>query len=480
MKYPTNIKDCHSLLDECFSIIEALKSEMDQKLSLVNEEITSLKSELKELKGKNSRNSHKPPSSDGLQKKPAFPRKKNKKQGGQKGHKGNTLKAVTDPDYQILLPLPSHCDGCGNALNGEIKVKSSRQIFDLPPQKLEVTEYVSREQSCSCGKNHVAFFPDHIKAPVQYGNSVRAFTTILNNEYNLSIHKIEQLFNDLYGYDLNASTIIVNNERCYQLLEDTETYIKEQIINSEVSHYDETGVRVAGKLHWMHVACTTLYTFLFVHPKRGREALDDAQIIENTPNWVVHDCWKPYFKYQNPNHVLCGAHLLRELTALDERGSGWADGLKQFLLLLYEMTDSGTGCLTYKEQKWANDLYDEICSEADLIEPQPIKEPNKRGRPKATKGRNLLDRFLKYKSAIIAFAFHKEVPFTNNIAERALRPVKTKQKVAGSLRTFKGAQTYARIRSFIDSTRKSNRNIFNELIRVFNGCSFLINQKIPT
>lgn len=436
--------------------------------------LSSMEEEIRELKGKNSENSHKPPSSDGLQKKPAFPRKKNKKQGGQKGHRGNTLQAVVEPDYQILLPLPTHCDDCGNAIEGEIKVRASRQVFDLPSQKLEVTEYVSRRQACTCGKTHIACFPENITAPVQYGSSVRAFTTILNNEYNLPIHKIEQLFTDLYGYDLNASTIIANNKRCYDLLASTEEYIKEQIINSEVSHYDETGMRVAGRLHWMHVACTTLYTFLFVHPQRGSEALNHVQIIENVQNWIVHDCWKSYFKYKEGKHALCGAHLLRELTALDEQGSEWAQALKQFLLLLYEMTHSGKLALTKKEQKWASSIYDEICAMADLIEPKPIKEPNKRGKPKATTGRNLLNRFIKHKSAVIAFAFYQQVPFTNNIAERALRPVKTKQKVAGSLRTLKGAQIYARIRSFIDTSRKFNKNIFNELIRLFNGMSFLL------
>ncbi len=112
---------------------------------------------------------------------------------------------------------------------------------------------------------------------------------------------------------------------------------------------------------------------------------------------------------------------------------------------------------------------------ANQEEPLP-KQRYANKRPKQTKGRNLLNRLVKYKSSVLAFAHYQQVPFTNNQAERDVRPTKTKIKVAGCFRTKKGADIYARIQSFISTTRKHQRNVFNELVAVFDGCSFLTAQ----
>lgn len=474
MQLPDNIADCHIIINVLLKKLELFEQRINEQDAIILSQQKKI-AELEERLSKNSKNSHKPPSSDGLKKKPAFSRKTNKKRGGQTGHKGNTLQMVAQVDHTEVLYLKGQCScGC-NLASLPSKVHQVRQVFEMNA-KFDVTEFVQMAAACSCGQYHQSKFPDQVRGPVQYGNGVRAFTTLLTNDYNLSVGKVKQLFSDLFGYALNESTVQSNNERCYNKLESTAKAIKQRVIDSPVSHYDETGLRTAGKLYWLHVACTNLFTFLQIHPKRGKEAMDEMDVLTQTKGWIVHDCWTSYFDYTAGKHAICAAHLIRELTALQERGSPWAALFIKLLFELYELTDEGKSKLDDFGIRQANQLFDQICQYADNLEPIPYKEPRKRGRPKATKGRNLLIRLIKHKEAVLAFAFHTEVPFTNNLAERAIRPTKTKQKVSGCLRTVKGAQRYARIRSFIDTARKHNRNIFNELKNIFNGHSFILDE----
>jgi len=469
LNLPKDILGCHELIKE--------QSVQNQNLQKQVNLLMAKVSELEDRLNKNSRNSDKPPSSDGLKKKnisPAFPRKKGKKNGGQQGHKGKTLEMSTRVDY-IKLHLPTECD-CGNDLDiVQAEVIEVRQVFDIPPPKLEITEHRKLQCSCdSCGNLMKGEFPQNVKAPVQYGNGVRSLVVLLNIAFKLPLKKIQTLFNDLFGYAINESTIINATQKCYQQLEASEKVIRKNLLEKLVAHFDETGLRVKGKLHWLHVCCDDLFTYLFVHCKRGKEALQDvASILPDFKNRAIHDCWSSYFNFTQCLHGICGAHLLRELTALEEKQIQWAIWFKRYLMTLYLMTDKGKSQLTTKQQEKAIQLFEKIWNHADRIEPPPKKSTSGRGKPKATKGRNLLIRLKKHQEAVLAFAFYKEVPFTNNQAERDLRPAKIKQKVAGSFRTLEGAQIYARIHGFISTTRKHQFSIFNELQTTFDGDNFL-------
>lgn len=461
LNLPNDIAGLHAMIVELLQRVEHLESEN------------------KELKAKlnaNSNNSSRPPSSDGLKKRPAIPKSKSKRRGGQKGHKGKTLKMVKTADYVVEL-CPPKCS-CGTSLLlAKKKCKAVRQVFDLPDPQLEVTEY--QQQSCSCpncGKENVGKFPQGISPNTQYGSGVRALVTLLNINYKIPFKKIKRLFTDLYGYSLNESTQINTLKKCYNLLEQSEAQIKEQLLVSQVNHFDETGLRVAGKLHWLHNSSSTLYTYLFVHASRGKKALlDPVSLLPHYKGWAVHDCWASYFKFNQCKHSICGAHLLRELQGLVDRKSNWAKEMHSLLLEMYKQTNQGKSKLD-KPLKYIR-KYNQICRKADEEEPPPIINP--RGKPKRTKGRNLLNRLVKYKDAVLAFAKHTFIPFTNNLAERDIRHAKVKQKIAGSFRTKYGADIYARIHSFTSTLRKYqlhkpdiNLNIFKELIAVFNGKPF--------
>ena len=440
--------------------------ESNQKLGEENKRLKEENGELRGQIGLNSKNSHKPPSSDGYSKKTALPKTSGKKQGGQKGHKGKTLEMVRHPD-EIVRHYVRQCSCCGKTLDerAAIGIGEKRQVFDIPTPKLAVVEHQVYISYC-CKQRQVADFPLEIAAPVQYGNRLLAMSSVLNTDYRLPFKKISQLFEDLYGYAVNGSTLIAANESLYDSLAPVEEYIKEGILASEVAHFDETGARVAGKLHWFHTACTPLHTYLFVHTHRGKEALqDEASIFQDFSHWAVHDCWASYFAQSTCQHSLCNAHLLRELFNLVEQNSIWATQMQDLLFQMYQQSQKATQILADKPHWIAR--YEAICKQADEEEPPP--QIGKRGKPKNSKGRNLLNRLVQHQAAVLAFAFEQNVPFTNNLAEQALRCIKVKLKVAMSFRTFEGAQIYARIQTCIATFRKQGLPIFYTILNSRSG-----------
>lgn len=440
-------------------------------------EIQRLRAENEELKARlsqTSANSHKPPASQGYQKKPvikpALPKVPGKKPGGQPGHPGKTLEMLPAPDT-IQRHQATHCQQCGLALTDQGQVVARRQVFDLPKPRLFVEEHQLIAHQCRCGCQQTGQFPDAVAAPVQYGPRIHAHSILLNVDYRVPFDKIKTFWAELIGYAYNGATLQTAQTNVCERLEPVEEQIKEQLIAAQVCHFDETGVRVAGKLHWLHVACNAQYTHLFVHAKRGQEALGSAQsVFENCHNWIVHDCWSSYFRAGKGRHSLCGAHLLRELTAQIEGGSQWASAMHAYLLRAYQATRCGP--LTLADQgRWRAE-YEQLCQQADAEEIPTLvffKKDGSTGGSKRTKGRNLLARLLDHQAAVLAFAFEDGVPFTNNQAERDLRPAKVKQKVSNCFRTLAGAACYARISSFVSTMRKNGLNVVEQLTNVLSG-----------
>lgn len=448
------------------SLLKDLVLTLLTRIDDLEAENASLKSDNADLRlrlNQNSQNSHKPPSSDGLSKKPALPHTSGKKTGGQVGHKGKTLEMVSHPDVVVVHHVP-FCSCCSKVFTAcDVKqIGTKRQVFDIPSPRLEVTEHQIGFISC-CGQLHKGLFPDAVSQPVQYGTKIKALSVLLNVDYKMPIEKIEQLFGDLYACSFNESTVLSANVKCFEALEATEQTIKAEILKSKVVHFDETGMRVAGQLHWFHVSSTNLFTYLFVHAKRGRQALQsEYALIKDFKNWAIHDCWQSYFDFDACNHALCNAHILRELESLKENGSIWANEMHQFLRELFNLSQKAT-IIVPDKALWV-EKYRAICQNAEVQEPPPIQ--GKIGKPKSSVGRNLLNRLVRHQDGIIAFAFIQDIPFTNNQAERDIRCLKTKQKVATSFRTFNGAQNYARIQSFVSTSRKHKMNVFKNLINI--------------
>ena len=445
----------------------------NEELRSVNEELKSenkrLREEISELRGRlnmNSRNSSKPPSSDGLSKKPGLPKGPPKKSGGQPGHKGDTLRMVERAD-EVVLHHAGSCPVCEKVFGESdvVEIIGRRQVFDIPEPRLLVTEHRTGLIRC-CGHSHCGVFPADVTQPTQYGPRILANCVVLNNDYKVPVEKIGRLGADLWGCKLNAGTILAANARMYAGLEAVEATIKQAILASGTVCFDETGLRAEQKLHWCHTACTALFTHLFVHPKRGKEALNsEYSVLKDYTGRAVHDCWPSYFDYKNCLHSLCCAHLLRELLGLAQSGSKWAVPMHDHVLAMYRARNKADGPLEDRDY-WLR-IFHRICRDAD--EEEPPTQKGKKGRPKSSKGRNLLHRLVNYTDEWFAFAFEQGVPFTNNQAERDIRVVKTKQKVATNFQTLKGARHFARIQAFASTLRKHSMNVFKHFTMVLEG-----------
>ena len=307
---------------------------------------------------KNSSNSSKPPSSDGYQKPaPKSLRKPSgKKSGGQPGHEGNTLARVENPDRLIVHPVDV-CS-CGADLSKTAaQAYESRQVFDLPKPKLDVTEHRCEIKECpDCGERITASFPEEVTAPVQYGSSFRSLLVYLKDGQLLPLDRISQLCADLFGYNVNPSTIESARRACYDILQPFEVGLKEVLVCSDLLHADESGLRVEEKLHWLHVVSNRLFTFFGVHERRGRQAQDDFGILSHFTGILMHDFWKPYLTYACV-HVLCNAHHLRELVFLfEELHQKWAGRMKSLLLKMLECVQNQppniTGLTTRMCKPW--------------------------------------------------------------------------------------------------------------------------------
>jgi transposase len=333
---PKTIEACHELIRQLLLVIERQQAEIEE-----------LKVEVAELRAKlnqNSQNSSRPPSSDGFNKpnpKPAFTKKK-KRRGGQLGHRGKTLKRVENPDVVIdCEPLDCVC-GKGQWID-KVEIIEARQVFELPDPRLEVLEYRRIKRVCRCGLTNCGEFPEKVVAPVQYGEKVQTLVTLLSVHGCLSYRKIGQLFADIYGYQLNAATAQEMVKRTAQVMPMEE--IKAGIVESEVAHFDETGIRENGKLKWIHNASTEKLTYQFVHEKRGKEAMrSENSVLPKYQGVAIHDCLESYFGFTGFKHGTCNSHILRELNGIIENNeSKWGASMKKLMLKMYVESEFGGG-----------------------------------------------------------------------------------------------------------------------------------------
>ena len=462
-----------------------LSSRREQVLQLVRrnpkaaaEHILTLEDKVSELEGRlklNSTNSSKPPSSDGLQK-PApksLREKSGRKPGGQPGHCGHTLKQVEKPDHTQIHSLEiCACGKCGGVSLKNVPALDyeRRQVFDLPPLRLEVTEHQAEIKRCPVsGLSVRAAFPADVEAPVQYGPHFRGLMLYLSNQQILPFERLRQVCKDLFGQPLSLGTLAAINERASQALAPVERAIIQGLTQAPAVNADESGLRVAGRLHWLHVASTALLTFFGVHSHRGTEAMDALGVLPHCRCWLIHDFWKPYLKY-DALHALCNQHLLRELKFLFEQcGQLWAHQLSRFLLDWKNDPRTKDG-LDEEAFHHAHRHYRAIIAKGRKAYP---RRKSGQGRTKQHKATNLLDRLEDYDLNVLAFLVDPNVPFTNNQGEQDIRMIKVKQKISGCFRTLDGAQCFARIRSYLSTCRKQGINLWDACFQAALGQPFM-------
>ena len=454
------------------AVIAALQAQNAELLTLV----AALQARIADLErqlGLNSGNSGKPPSSDGLKKKPArvssLRERSGKKTGGQKGHPGKTLSRTETPDATIDH-FPETCTACGAALSEAMATgHAARQVFDLPdPQPLTVTEHRAHQCRCTaCGAETRAAFPADVTAPVQYGARIAACVIYLLHYQLLPEKRLAELMSDLFGVNLATATIASMSRTCAARFQGFAAVVRDHVAAAAVKHLDETGFRIGGKTQWLHIASTILLTFYRISPKRG-------SLPGNVTGIVVHDHWKPYYTLKGVLHALCNAHHLRELQALVEiEKEDWARKMQRLLrrachaanLARQQGVPLSPLLIALIER-----CYDNILREGFAFhETRPTlisaaAKARRRGRQPRRIGHNLLLRLSTRQSDVLRFLSDPTVPFTNNLAERDGRMMKLRQKISGGFRSEDGATDFGVIRSLLSTAKKQGWNLLQTLI----------------
>jgi transposase len=427
---------------------------------------------------KNSRNSSKPPSGDGFGKRTKSLRPNGERpSGGQKGHPGSTLAWREEVD-EVVVHRMLQCQGCGTSLrDAPVLGWDLRQVHDLPPLKLVVSEHQAEEKQCPCcGEVNRAAFPADVTSVVQYGCNLKGVMVYLMEAQLLPSERVCELLREVLSGELSEGTLYNARQQYYEQLQPVEQHLKAGMQQAGVGHFDETGMRVGGQLMWLQVACTSGLTYYCVHAKRGRVAMDAMDILPSFTGQSIHDSWSSYAHYDY-QHGLCNAHHLRELRFVVERyEQSWADEMMTLLVEIKDQVEVAQACgrdgLSGEQLSEFERRYGALIEQGLVANPLPVidpEHPKSKGRIKQSPPKNLLDRLQANQRAVLAFMDDFRVPFDNNQAERDLRMMKLKQKISGGFRSLEGAQMFCRIRGYISTLRKQGIPVLDALRRVLVG-----------
>ena len=436
---------------------------------------------LEKAAGQDSSNSSKPPSSDGV-----VPRKKRaerraearavgRKSGKQPGAPGAHLRR-RGPDA-VFTHGPQCCGGCGMGMDGAGVVGTEvRQVIDLIPARLHVSEHVVERRRCACGHETTGVFPEAARAPVCWGPEVRALAVYLLDRQHLPVARCAELLGDVLGAKVSTGWLCSLQLEAAGRLDPFLDEVRSQLAVAAVLCADETGTALSTGKAWVHTIATGLLTLLAAHPKRGVEALTDMGVLAAYNGTVVHDGWRPYENIGSFNHAQCGAHFLRHLDAAAEvhANKAWATTMRQCLLAARTAAeiaaDAGKRQVPAKIAAQLRAEYTNAINAAFALCP-PGPPPRRRG----TGGwlawqrdtYNLANRFRNEQHQILRLLDDTRVPFTNNLAERALRMVKIHDKISGTFRSNQHLDAFVTIRSYLQTAGKHHINHLTALRQLF-------------
>ena len=454
-----------------------LRAENAQVRQLLEEALQKIKDLEARLK-QHSQNSNWPSSRDlGKKKKPkkSLRRKSGQKPGGQKGHQGKTLEFVAEPDT-VSVHRPDTCQHCAEKLSPDVEsvAVQKRQVHDLPPVKIEVTEHQVETVECpSCGGLSHGEFPETVTNPVQYGSRIKQLALYLKHQQLIPYDRVRQLLSDLFELSISPGSLQNFTRKAAKQLSPIMDDVKDALVQSPVIHVDESGFYIGGERHWLHVTSTNDLTYYYPHRQRGRKAFNALGILPKYEGRAIHDHFSSYWGY-DCDHGLCNVHHLRELHAVTESDKQpWSQRMATLLLRAKHRVDQakadGKTALDPDKLAQIDRVFNRLIAAAIKAYPPPETgwPRGSRGCVKKPKPLNLAERLAKRKSEVLAFVHDFKVPFDNNLAERDIRMLKVQQKISGCFRSQQGAEDFCHIRGYISTMRKQGFNVWDALGSVF-------------
>ncbi len=380
-----------------------------------------------------------------------------------KGKKENDERfANSQTEERITISGVDFCESCGEDLK-DVKSERHERRTKIDIIFTKIVEHVDAEvKICpECQVSNRGKFPQEMRGVLQYGLGIKAYVIDLLIAQMISLNRIQKSIKTLIGKMISEATILKYVKQLYEALESWEKTSVERILKMAAINADETSLRVNKRNYWIHVYSAEDITLKFLHLKRGKEAIEDIDIIPKYGGTVIHDCWASYLSYHNCRHGLCGSHLLRELTfVFESNGYKWASNMKKLLQETCKIVSKRTNKkLKNDEIKNLKKRYRNILTRAQKELPEIVKKKSgKRGRVAKSDAHNLWERLKNHEQAVLLFAKDSAVSFTNNRAERDLRMGKVKQKVSGCFRTEFYAKCYCRISSYLQTMANKGYN----------------------
>jgi transposase len=460
-------------------------AERDERIVKDDERIAELEQRLAELErriGQNSGNSSTPSSRDPVaerqrqaetrRKKAEQGRASKRSKGKQRGSKGSNLASSPDPD-EIVDHRPDRCGDCGSDLAGASeKGYSARQRIEIPPITPTVIEHRAHTLLCDCGCETTAAFPPEVRAPVSYGPRVRAIVAYLLGRQHLPNRRVAETMADLFALPISSGAVDAVYAEAGRRLKVFVAALVVLLKSLPVLHVDETTDRIGTVNCWMHVASTGLYTLIHASVTRGYEAIEEAGILAGYTGVLVHDRLALYWKLRKAKHGLCGAHLLRDLAdvAVVHTQTAWASGLAGLLVEINAACEkarlAGLKQLGPSCQRGFAKRYDDLVAAGLRANPEPTRRKRS---PLERRSFNLVSAFATHRRSILRYMYNLEVGFTNNQAERDLRPTKLHRKISGCFRSNAGAERFAHLRSYLSTTKKNGVSVIDALMQLFEG-----------
>lgn len=376
----------------------------------------------------------------------------------------------------VTVSKAETCSSCGSSLTDVPCHQHERRTrIDIVFEK--VAEHVDAEikQCPNCKSTVKGEFPEDMVGKLQYGNGLKAFAIHLIVSQMVALNRVQKQISAMIGNVIAESTLLKFVLRLFQSLEAWERSAIKEILEAPSIHVDETSFRVQKKNHWIHVYSSGGITLKLLHRKRGKQAIEELNIIPRYGGVIIHDCWASYLSYDNCGHGLCGSHLLRELTFIvDSNQYRWADNMRKLLLeTCRTVAKRKEKCLTSEEYAALQKRYRNNLTRGEKEMPKlPEKPKGQRGRIAKSDAHNLWERLKKHETAVLLFAKEPHVPFTNNRAERDLRMAKVKQKVSGCFRQQEYARAYCRISSYLQTMANQGINPLVAIQTVLAGNSY--------